>query len=41
MLREAFSDLDIIELKSYDAEIDEGPGHAGLSALIDLIAIKS
>jgi len=25
---------------SYDIELDEGPGHAGMSALIDLVARK-
>ena len=40
MLRQGFSDFDFLELTSYDAEIDEGPGHAGISALIDLIARK-
>jgi SAM-dependent methyltransferase len=40
LLRSAFSDFEIIELKSYDAEVDEGKGHKGLSALIDLVARK-
>lgn len=40
MLREAFSDLEILELSQYDAVIEEGSGHKGLSALIDLIARK-
>lgn len=40
MLRTAFAGFDIIELKSYDAEVDEGMGHSGMSALIDLIARK-
>ena len=40
MLRTAFADLEIKELKSFDAEINEGPGHAGMSALINLIARK-
>ena len=38
MLREAFGDLEIIELVAYDGEIREGAGHNGLSALIDLVA---
>jgi hypothetical protein len=38
MLREAFGDLEIIELASYDAVIREGAAHNGMSALIDLIA---
>jgi SAM-dependent methyltransferase len=40
MLREAFGDLDIIELVSRDAEIREGAAHSGMSALIDLVARK-
>jgi cyclopropane fatty-acyl-phospholipid synthase-like methyltransferase len=40
LLREAFSDMDILHLESYDREIQEGEGHAGLSALIDLVARK-
>lgn len=39
-LREAFADMDIVELRDYDAEIEEGPGHKGLSALVDLVARK-
>jgi len=38
MLRQAFGDFEILELKAYDAPIEEGPGHAGMSALIDLVA---
>ena len=40
MLREAFGDLQIEHLASYDAELDEGAGHRGMSALIDLVARK-
>ena len=40
MLREAFSDLEILELNQYDAIIEEGAGHKGISALIDLVARK-
>ena len=36
MLRAAFSDWRILSLESYDAELQEGAGHAGMSALIDL-----
>jgi SAM-dependent methyltransferase len=39
MLREAFADLDIEHLESYDAELHEGR-HEGMSALIDLVARK-
>jgi cyclopropane fatty-acyl-phospholipid synthase-like methyltransferase len=40
MLREAFFDLEIVELKQYDAVIEEGSAHKGMSALIDLVARK-
>jgi SAM-dependent methyltransferase len=40
LLREAFADFEIVELAAYDAEIDEGAGHRGQSALIDLVARK-
>lgn len=40
MLREAFSALEILELAAYDAPIEEGVGHKGMSALIDLVARK-
>lgn len=32
-----FFDFDILELKEYDTELDEGTGHKGMSALIDLV----
>lgn len=40
LLAEAFADLEIEELHSYDTTITEGAGHAGMSALIDLVATK-
>jgi len=40
ILRSAFDDFDILELAAYEREIDEGKGHSGRSALIDLIARK-
>jgi SAM-dependent methyltransferase len=40
LLAEAFAGLDIEMLHGYDAVIEEGPGHAGMSALIDLVARK-
>lgn len=40
MLREAFGALEIERLAAYRAEIHEGEGHSGPSALIDLIARK-
>ncbi|MBH1943503.1 class I SAM-dependent methyltransferase [Erythrobacter sp. YJ-T3-07] len=39
-LRRAFSTWEIELLDAYDAEIEEGTGHSGKSALIDLIARK-
>ncbi len=40
MLQDAFADFQIETLTAYDKEIQEGPGHSGMSALIDLIARK-
>lgn len=40
MLRDQFDDFDIGFLEAYEATIDEGTGHSGRSALIDLVAIK-
>jgi len=40
LLRPAFPSLRIINLRSHDSVIQEGPGHAGMSALIDLVAEK-
>lgn len=40
LLREAFAEFSEIETAAYDAEVDEGPGHSGMSALVDLIARK-
>lgn len=39
-LRRAFSTWEIESLDAYDADIEEGTGHSGKSALIDLIARK-
>jgi SAM-dependent methyltransferase len=38
LLSDAFAALDVLELREHVDEIDEGPGHAGPSALIDLVA---
>ncbi len=38
LLRQAFAALEIVELREHDSEIDEGDGHGGMSALIDLVA---
>ena len=40
LLREAFEDHEILELIEYDAELAEGAGHHGESALIDCIVKK-
>ena len=40
MLRDAFGAMDVERLESFDAVIEEGVGHSGGSALIDLIATK-
>lgn len=40
LLSTAFADFDILHLKAYEAEISEGAGHKGRSALIDLVARK-
>jgi len=38
MLRAAFSGLEILELSEYEADISEGSGHKGRSALIGMVA---
>jgi len=35
-----FTDWDIRVLDTYDAEVREGRGHSGMSALIDLVAVR-
>ncbi|HEX3499681.1 MAG TPA: class I SAM-dependent methyltransferase, partial [Stellaceae bacterium] len=40
LLRRSFDDLTIIHLSEHDDAIVEGAGHAGMSALIDLVAWK-
>ena len=41
LLRQAFGSLDILELRTYEAELDEGIRHRGISAVIDLVARRS
>jgi len=41
LLREAFGALDILQLTAYEAELDEGSRHRGMSAVIDLVARRS
>ena len=38
LLRESFAGLEILHLAAHEAIVDEGPGHSGMSALIDLLA---
>lgn len=40
LLRDAFAGWEVLHLADYDAAVDEGRGHSGLSALVDLIARK-
>ena len=40
VLSAAFATMDIEELRSYEADISEGAGHSGMSALIDFVATK-
>ena len=40
LLQEAFGDMEILRLEAYEREVDEGRGHSGMSALIDLVARK-
>lgn len=37
ILRQAFDGFEVLTLTDYDAEISEGTGHSGLSALVDCI----
>lgn len=41
LLRKAFGDMEIIDLREHDDHIGEGAGHSGMSALIDLVARKN
>lgn len=38
LLRHAFAAMEILELRCYEAEVDEGSGHRGRSALIGMVA---
>lgn len=40
LLESAFAGMDVLHLAEYDAEIAEGSGHKGMSALIDFVARK-
>ena len=41
LLAQSFAELELLRLEDYDAEIDEGPGHSGLSGLVDLVGRKT
>ena len=38
LLREAFAEMDIQVMREYEAEVHEGKGHFGHSALIGMVA---
>lgn len=40
LLRQAFAPFEVLELRSYEAELDEGSRHRGTSAVIDFVARK-
>ena len=40
LLREAFAGMELLHLHEHDSVLAEGSGHAGMSALIDLVARK-
>ncbi len=40
LLEDAFGDMAELEIREHDSAINEGTGHVGMSALIDLIAKK-
>jgi cyclopropane fatty-acyl-phospholipid synthase-like methyltransferase len=40
LLEESFANFASVEIREYDSEIHEGPGHGGMSALIDLVGRK-
>jgi hypothetical protein len=40
LLRRAFAGFELLHLEEHDSEIHEGGGHHGMSALVDMVAIK-
>jgi hypothetical protein len=40
LLETAFGDFASVEIHEHDSVVDEGVGHAGMSALIDLVGQK-
>ncbi|HWI36994.1 MAG TPA: class I SAM-dependent methyltransferase [Burkholderiales bacterium] len=41
LLRDAFAGFEVLELREYEAELDEGSRHRGMSAVIDFVARKA
>jgi hypothetical protein len=41
MLREAFPQYEILDLRTYEEEVLEGRGHSGTSALVGMVARKA
>ena len=40
LLRESFAGFEVLDLRGYEAELDEGSRHRGMSAVIDFVARK-
>ncbi len=40
MLEAGFAGMASLQIREYEAVVEEGAGHSGLSALVDLAAIK-
>ena len=40
ILEAEFGDFALLDIREYDAELHEGAGHGGMSALVDLVAVK-
>jgi cyclopropane fatty-acyl-phospholipid synthase-like methyltransferase len=40
LLEQAFADFSSLDIRVYETVINEGPGHGGMSALIDVVAVK-
>ncbi len=41
LLRTAFADCEILRIGAYESELDEGEGHKGRSAVVDLVARRA
>jgi SAM-dependent methyltransferase len=40
LLRRAFAGFELLHLEEHDSEIHEGGGHHGMSALVDMVAVR-